>query len=177
MRVGWCPYAIILVLLLYIIPITAGVLPHAKEQLEQVRRDLVIWNKQALKKSVRVQSDLMVAGKDTNMEKTKLNMNMKLKRPECTPCRSSEVCESALCYFGRCVANTSGRMEQSVKMCFLGFDASVRAKKKEECAYCKKSTECNSGLCYHHKCVYGGPIKHLSILTCFDDSYIEGCAR
>jgi len=47
MRVGWCPYAIILVLLLYIIPITAGVLPHAKEQLEQVRRDLVIWNNEA----------------------------------------------------------------------------------------------------------------------------------
>lgn len=203
MRVGWCSAAI---LLLLILPIIVGKLPSeeledvrrsmhvwnvelAKSVRKETSESMAVDSVEAKNKT-----EIVSAAPESKKKVTDVDMSMKLSAGkmnkttvvekahkynllECSSCKSSESCETGLCYFGRCVSNTPARMEHSIKLCFLGFDAAVIAKKKEECAPCKKPADCHSGLCYHHKCIYGGAIKHLSILTCFDDSYIESCKR
>lgn len=99
---------------------------------------------------------------------------LKEKTPDCGECTDNVRCESNHCYFGRCVAPGAARRAHSVRRCFK-FLPSSETFRGEECARCRRGNECFSGLCRFGRCVYPGVLLHMSMLTCFRDSYVSGC--
>lgn len=96
------------------------------------------------------------------------------RTPECGHCASNSECESAFCYFGRCVTRSPGLRPHSVRRCFP-FKPSGNALRAELCAQCRTDSDCFSKLCRFGQCLYPGVLTHISILVCFNDSYVESC--